>query len=435
MLHSKAVKTFCLAITVIVLILPFSMPTLAESAGVGVSVEENSMSATGYTATFSYENANATSVKIMGGFTFYKPNDIYLITAGRLNLDDGIVDQEHIFTPETWEPGLSRFGDSGYIANMTKDDETGMWSFSVDLPCGSYLYQYIITDADGNEMTITDPSNIPAVNMLGASQTRSQFYVPYNAQKQAASDNWTFLMPVENDADRGTVYWMEYNGVQFNGSEITTHQLMLYLPSGYDANRLEPYKVLYLCHGGGGEEGDWFHQGNANNIVDQLIATGKVEPFIIAAIDISNGSDDEIVENVLEYTIPYMENNYNVSPDVDDRAFAGLSKGGKLTYAMYQYASDQFGYFGVFSVGHPSSDYSILDAVALNEPVLYLSVGYADATFDYAFQKGQVPMAPFSVYLSKCGVNYVGLKVFEGGHDWFNWPQALNDFIAETLWK
>lgn len=424
-------KLFVLALVIAMMASGTALGALAE---VGVVVEANNDSNTGYTAKFTYENAEAANVQIKGGFTFYRVNDIYAIAGGRLNLDDGIISSEHLFTPETWEPGMARVGDSGYVADMTKDED-GDWTMSVNLPGGSYLYQYVVTDKDGNEETITDPANIPYVNTLGASQARSQFFVPYASQKQSESDDWTFVMPMEEVSARGEVLWMEYEGMQFEGADSKLQQMMLYLPAGYDAERAEPYKVLYLCHGGGGEEGDWFHQGNANNIVDRLIAAGDTESFIIAAIDISAGTDAELVENVLNYTIPYMEANYNVSAEVSGRAFAGLSKGGKLTYAAYQTASDQFGYFGVFSVGHPSADYTILDAVALNQPVLYLAVGFADMTYGYAFQKGQIPMAPYSVFLTKAGVEYTGLKIVEGGHDWFTWQLTLLDFVTTTLWK
>lgn len=427
-------KPFAILLTAMLLISSL-MSSAALAAENGVVVEANSESATGMTATFTYENAEAKNVQIMGGFTFYRPNDAYMISGGQLNLDGGIVDPAHILTPDTWEPGVSRFGDAGYVADMTPDESTGKWSISVDLPSGSYLYQYVVTDADGNETTITDPANVPAVNALGASQVRSQFYVPFVSGKQAPADDWTFVMPVDNETARGKLIWTEYERMKYEGEESNAQQIMIYLPPAYDASREEPYKVLYLCHGGGGEEGDWFNQGNADNIVDRLIASGDIEPFIIAAIDISKGTDTELVQNVLEYTIPYIEANYNVSKEVNGRAFAGLSKGGKLTYAVYQYASDKFGYFGVFSVGHPSSDYSILDAVALNQPVLYLSVGFADMTYDFPFQKGQIPMAPYSVYLTKCGVKYIGLKVMEGSHDWFTWQQTLRDFVRSTLWK
>ena len=44
-------------------------------------------------------------------------------------------------------------------------------------------------------------------------------------------------------------------------------------------------------------------------------------------------------------------------------------------------------------------------------------------------------MAEFSEYCDENGVEYTGLTVVEGGHDWFTWPQLLKDFVENFLWK
>lgn len=408
----------------------------AEEAEAGVVVEQNEDSKTGYTATFTYYNDEAANVKIQGGFTFYRSGDEYCYSAGKLNEDGGIVDTEnHLFTPENWEPGLCRYGDAGYVKEMTHDEESGAWTISVDLPCGSYLYQYVIVDADGNEEVITDPANIPSCNELGASQTRSQFFVPYDAEKQAESDDWTFVFPAENEEDRGTLIWETYEGYTYEGSDTATQEMEVYLPANYDPDREEPYKVLYLAHGGGGEEGDWFHQGNAGNIVDRLVADGECEEFVMVAIDISKGNNDERCENLITYTLPYVEEHYNVSQEKEGRALAGLSMGAGFTYTVQYLVPDTFGYFGVFSVGYLSADYDIVDAVNNGKADMYLACGYADHTIGSAFIQGQTPMQPFSEYLDENDIPYIGLNVVEGGHDWFTWPQTLKDFIETTLWK
>ena len=45
--------------------------------------------------------------------------------------------------------------------------------------------------------------------------------------------------------------------------------------------RRERYPVLYLQHGGGEDETGWIKQGNANFILDNLIASGNSKPMII----------------------------------------------------------------------------------------------------------------------------------------------------------
>ncbi len=407
-----------------------------EDSEGGVVVEENEDSATGYTATFTYYNAGAESVALQGSFCFYEVGDEYLYAAGNLNEDGGLVDTEnHLFTPDNWTAGMVHYGDTSFLEDMDFDEETGAWTISLDLPGGSYLYQYVVTDDEGNEETITDPANIPYCNTLGASQERSQFYVPYDAEKQAESDDWSFVFPAEDEEDRGTLLWDTYEGYTYEGSDTSVQEVMVYLPAHYDADREEPYKTLYLAHGGGGEEGDWFSQGNAGNIMDRLAAEGKIEEFVIVAIDISSGTNDERTENLVDYTIPYVEANYNVSSETEDRALAGLSMGAGFAYTVEYQVEDTFGYFGIFSVGYNSDEYDILEGVNTNVAKLYLGAGFADHTIGASFMPGQTPMAEFSEYLDENGVEYTGLVVVEGGHDWFTWPQLLADFMENFLWK
>jgi enterochelin esterase family protein len=50
--------------------------------------------------------------------------------------------------------------------------------------------------------------------------------------------------------------------------------MYVYTPPGYEANQTR-YPVLYLLHGGGGDEDAWVTMGRANVILDNLIAAGK----------------------------------------------------------------------------------------------------------------------------------------------------------------
>ena len=56
---------------------------------------------------------------------------------------------------------------------------------------------------------------------------------------------------------------------------------LVYAPPGYDENIKQRYPVLYLQHGGGEDETGWIRQGHANNILDNLIASGKSKPMLI----------------------------------------------------------------------------------------------------------------------------------------------------------
>ena len=67
--------------------------------------------------------------------------------------------------------------------------------------------------------------------------------------------------------------------------------MMVYTPPDY-ASSTRKYPVLYLLHGGGGDEDAWLTMGRANIILDNLIAQGKAKPMIVV---MPNGNGTQTV--------------------------------------------------------------------------------------------------------------------------------------------
>lgn len=65
--------------------------------------------------------------------------------------------------------------------------------------------------------------------------------------------------------------------------------MRVYLPPNYNKND-EYYPVLYLLHGGGGDENAWTELGLANRILDNLIHSGECEPMIVV---MTNGNPNQ----------------------------------------------------------------------------------------------------------------------------------------------
>ena len=61
----------------------------------------------------------------------------------------------------------------------------------------------------------------------------------------------------------------------------TWRHALVYLPPDYDEQTKARYPVLYLQHGGGEDETGWIRQGQANFILDNLIAAGSCKPMIV----------------------------------------------------------------------------------------------------------------------------------------------------------
>lgn len=139
----------------------------------------------------------------------------------------------------------------------------------------------------------------------------------------------------------------------------------IYLPEGCGRDGRK-YNVLYLFHGVGGNEREWGMTGDdsiVKHIMDNLIARGEIEPFIVVT---PNGRSsaafaDTSFQNMHGFyrfgselrndLIPFIEKNYPVNGgDRTKRAAAGLSMGGMQTtnIALCE-CLDLFSWFGAFS--------------------------------------------------------------------------------------
>ena len=109
----------------------------------------------------------------------------------------------------------------------------------------------------------------PNIPMFGNQQKIDVKYDEYKAAPQG------FDQEREGIA-KGTVQLIEYQ----SASVGTTRKANVYLPPKYDAKK--KYSVLYLLHGIGGDENEWYKDGGVPNIImDNLYADGKVADMIV----------------------------------------------------------------------------------------------------------------------------------------------------------
>jgi enterochelin esterase-like enzyme len=179
----------------------------------------------------------------------------------------------------------------------------------------------------------------------------------------------------------------ELKAVQYDSKSLgTKRQMRVYTPPGYSAGR--KYPVLYLLHGIGGNDREWTEACHANNVLDNLLAEGKVQPMVMifpngnsavtadAAGDFAGegrgarggapggaagrggrggagGNFDSwgtpFENDLLKDIIPYVESHYSVYTDREHRALAGLSMGGGQTLNIALSHVDLFAWIGGFS--------------------------------------------------------------------------------------
>lgn len=151
---------------------------------------------------------------------------------------------------------------------------------------------------------------------------------------------------------------------------MAQRRMTVYTPPAYcDTSRLFP--VLYLLHGTGGDENSWCDCGRAIQIVDNMIAEGKVCPMIVVmpngdiTLDAAPGespymdakpssnnlaSQYGIFESkFMNDIVGYVDSHYRTIPNRESRAIAGLSLGGMQTLFITANNPNDFSYIGLFS--------------------------------------------------------------------------------------
>lgn len=370
----------------------------------GPTVMKDTNSPTGYTVRFVYKNETAASVTFVG--------DILL-----RNWADPT--DTKVYTPFEYRRGLMR-GGGAYEAPMEKRDG-GYWVIEVPLAAGANQYWFYV---DGNrDYWVPDPANSPRFAPDGitgnARRAFNAVYVPYDPSKQ---DEIMGAREIENPrTDKKTGTW-DYVAIptQIDGR---TRYVGVYLPYGYDPKRAEPYKTIYMQHGGGQDASDWMNIGSVPNIMDNLLAKGLTEPAIVVTTDYTYlgniWSGD--YPNLYNIIIPFIEEKYNVSKSVSDRAFAGLSMGSIVTSNMINYDPTKFGYYGPWSGGmriNPNTE---------NLGVPYILIG--GGRYDFG-----LPNPTQVATLDNTDANYVNIVV-AGGHDFNTWCQLFTIYARDYLWK
>ncbi len=179
--------------------------------------------------------------------------------------------------PKANEVTLNGSFPNGRDIKMTKDD-AGVWSVTIG-PLSPQLWGYWYM-VDG--VKALDPNN-GEVQRDGA---RYDNMLMISGPEDAL---WDF-----KDVPHGTIEQIWYPSPTLHQDQ---RRMYVYLPAGYQTSK-EKYPVLYLLHGGGGDEDAWLGMGRANIILDNVIASGKAKPMIVV---MPNGNATQTVSQGFGY--------------------------------------------------------------------------------------------------------------------------------------
>ena len=153
------------------------------------------------------------------------------------------------------------------------------------------------------------------------------------------------------DVPHGSVVSEFYWSDAFRAEQKCT----IYLPPEY--YRGGEYPVLFLQHGAGENETSWIYGGRVNHIMDNLIADGEIEPFVVVMNDGMQRAEGEsqmvsgrgLGRSLIESCLPMIERKYRVKTDKWHRGIAGFSMGSQQASVIGLENTDVFGYIGLLS--------------------------------------------------------------------------------------
>ena len=291
-------------------------------------------------------------------------------------------------------------------------EKDGVWSFRIpNVKPGAYRYHFVVDGVD-----VYDPKS-PTTRQntaLAVVEPNGKEFFSYDPE-------------IERCALAVRSYWSKTLG--------QARTMRVWTPAGYEAGKAK-LPVLYLIHGGGDTDVSWPTAGCAGDILDNLLAAGKMVPMIVV---MPNGACDISLfeKDLMTDIIPFIERNYRVLADKDHRAVSGLSMGGIETLEVIFQNPDKFGYVWCLSGGfNPGVDiekeaerlHVRTNAAIINKNCKEFVMTQGGKT-DITYISGEKANKLFD----EVGLRYEYQEVGEG-HTWYTWKLNLYD-QAQRLFK
>ena len=306
-----------------------------------------------------------------------------------------------------------------------------------------------MTKGPGGVWEVTIPALEPEIYTYNFNVDGVQVNDPVNFKVQRDGTRYLNMVfipgersAVYNEAhNRGTLTTMWYDSALLG----INRRMIVYTPYGYDnpANKKVKYPVLYLLHGGGGDEEAWSAMGRAAQILDNLIEQGRAVPMVVV---MPNGNPNQqaaqtlglvttdinsrdpayansYVNSLVTEIIPFIESHFRVNPKPASRAISGLSMGGGHTLTATQLYPSVFDYICPQSISSQDTPEIRARLRALKKDgykLYWVGVGKTDFLYEGAQTLDRI--------LTEEGLPHT-FFVSEGGHEWKNWRLYLQTFL------
>jgi enterochelin esterase-like enzyme len=318
--------------------------------------------------------------------------------------------------------------------DMVKGDN-GVWSYTSEPQDMGYHNYWMIVDGS----IVVDPATNA---FIGYSHMCNGFEVP-------DPDGGFYEL---KDVPHGNVLIKNY----YSRVAKSWRHIFVYTPPDYETNTSTRYPVLYLQHGGGEDERVWIEMGRTNLILDNLIAEGKIKPFIVVMETSAVGtpravvpgppaprpaapaapgagapaagarprfSFDTYADLMINDMIPWVDKNFRTLPDQAYRAMSGLSMGAMCTKSVTLAHLDRFAYIGLIS-GGTIAPAEISDKSKVK--LVFMSYG--------SRERGSDGVKAAADVLNQAGIKSVSYVSPLTAHEWQSWRRSLHEF-AMLLFK
>jgi enterochelin esterase-like enzyme len=303
----------------------------------------------------------------------------------------------------------------------------GLWTLTTT-PLRPEIYGYRFA-IDGKAATVHDPQN--SVRRYG----NDLLLVPGHPPEP-----WE-----QAGAPGGEVKSHSYVTKIVSGLPDNRSEFVVYTPPGYDP-KTKPYPVLYLLHVWGDRPDSWTRFGQANLILDNLLAQGKIRPMVVVMPlsygDMKLDQDYGLWENhdavernlrlfekaLITEVMPQVESLYNVRRDAAGTAILGASMGGLESMMIGLGHPDRFGWVGGESSALKNLNFDAeLPAFTSNRQasqLVWMVCGRSDELLESNRHMAE--------WLRSRGQT-ISLEEPEGTHSYIVWREGLVRFLSQIF--
>lgn len=258
----------------------------------------------------------------------------FALTIALLGLTKPVLAETRTF--ELDAPAAKQVYLAGEMTNWDREkrrmgrDSDGRWRTTVDLGPGEWIYKFVV---DGK--WIADPVG-PDHADDGQGGTHSFVFIgdgPWMEQEEVA---------------HGSIHTEMLASAAW-GKPMKVH---VYLPPEFHHGQSIP--VLVLLHGAGNDADHWYETGKIHRYMDNLLAQGRIDPFIIVMPSSENVFYVNQSEHFITQEIPlWLKKEWGIETNKATCAVAGMSMGGFGAFHLPLAHPSQFGFGFALSGYYP----------------------------------------------------------------------------------